>query len=71
LPAFAIKPDPALMLINDNVETDGQALPGTFSYWFRREEWFKNSIANAVRDTGPIVMDFDLYVVLDDERSQP
>jgi hypothetical protein len=71
LPDFAIKPDLALMLVHDNVETDGQALPGTFSYWFGGEEWVKDSIANAVGDTDSIVTDLDLYVVVHDESAQP
>src|ERR1035441_3683350 len=57
------------MFLDNDVVANGEPLAGTLSSLFSREKEVEDSGADRQRDTGPVVLDFDLNIIVDLSRA--
>src|ERR1039458_8577179 len=57
------------MFAHHDVVANGKSLAGALSNLLSREEGLEDSGAGRQRDTGPVVLDFDLNIVIDLSRA--
>src|ERR1039458_6760453 len=57
------------MFLHNDVVANGEPLAGALSRLFSREEGVEDSGADRQRDTGPVVLDFDLNIIVDLSRA--
>lgn len=57
------------MFLHNDVVANGKSLAGALSSRFSREEGVEDAGADRQRDTGPVVLDFDLNIIVDLSRA--
>src|ERR1700688_2312175 len=66
---FGIEPNASAVFLGNDVVANGKSLAGSLANLFGGVEGVEDAGAGGQRDTGPIVLDFDLNIVVDLPRS--